>query len=599
MSSIPTARSPRRVTLERVAWLALAACAPSRAAVPSVAATPHAADTLATAAPAARRAITPCDSGAFTLALAGAPAGSERFAMHCLGDGRVAARGETRLRFAGVTADVVTTIALDSALLPETVTVVGTANGAPMNDTLRFRGDSALLIRGGQRRAIPIARGASYAGNNVLFIISLLAARYDAAKGGAQRIPAFPNAAATVTHEGRDAVRPAGDSVAPPTPFERYGIALGPSAITLWADARGRTALMWIPSQRFDAVRDEYARFVEALHTAARQTAAAPAPPDYGAPPGAPYTAQEVTVPAGGVALAGTLLLPKAGRPPFPAVITVTGSGQQTRDEPLPLEGLEAYRPFRQVAETLAASGIAVLRVDDRGVGGSTGRETLPRATTDTFAADVRAQVAYLRSRREIDPNRIAIVGHSEGGVIAPLVAAADPRIAAIVLLAGTGKRGDSVLVDQLEDALSRNSLLSDSMKAVARATQQGTFRQLREGKDVLGLSGVAWWRWWLDYDPLATIRRVRQPILILQGANDRQVTAEQAAALERAARAAGNRDVAVRVFPTLNHLFLPSTTGAVEEYGSLSTTSMPPEVLGLIRDWLVRHLGAAAAGGR
>src|SRR3954454_10369364 len=124
---------------------------------------------------------------------------------------------------------------------------------------------------------------------------------------------------------------------------------------------------------------------------------------DYSAPPDALYTAEEVTVNAKGYTLAGTFLMPKPGAPPSPAVITITGSGQQTRDEPLPLPGLEKYKPMRQIAESLASRGIAVLRVDDRGVGQSGGRETLQDATTSGFADDVRAEVAYLRTRSEID----------------------------------------------------------------------------------------------------------------------------------------------------------------------------------------------------
>src|SRR6185436_13473614 len=167
---------------------------------------------------------------------------------------------------------------------------------------------------------------------------------------------------------------------------------------------------------------------------------------DYSAPPNAPFTAEEVTVTAKGYTLAGTLLLPKNGKRPLPAVITITGSGQQTRDEPIPFPGLEKYRPFRQIAEALASRGIAVLRVDDRGVGNSRGGDTLLVSTSANFADDVRAQVDFLRERRDVDPNRIVLLGHSEGGMIAPMVAASDPRIAAIVLMAGPAKRGDTII---------------------------------------------------------------------------------------------------------------------------------------------------------
>src|SRR5262249_29694297 len=182
--------------------------------------------------------------------------------------------------------------------------------------------------------------------------------------------------------------------------------------------------------------------------------ATATAPIDYSAPAGAPFTAEEVTVQAKGFTLAGTLLLPKTTRRPLPAVIMITGSAQQTRDDPIPLPGLKEYKPFRQIAESLAAAGIAVLRVDDRGVGGSTGRDTLAQATTSSFADDTRAQVAYLRTRSEIDPARIALVGHSEGGIIGPMVAASDPRIAAIVLMAGPARRGYEITMSQVKAAL-------------------------------------------------------------------------------------------------------------------------------------------------
>src|SRR5204862_7529759 len=114
----------------------------------------------------------------------------------------------------------------------------------------------------------------------------------------------------------------------------------------------------------------------------------------------------------------------KNARRPLPAVLTITGSGQTSRDEPFPFPNLERFRPMRQIAEALASRGIAVLRVDDRGAGSSGGRDTLMTATSSSFADDVRAEVAYLRDRADIDPKGLALVGHSEGGMIAPMVAA-------------------------------------------------------------------------------------------------------------------------------------------------------------------------------
>lgn len=315
---------------------------------------------------------------------------------------------------------------------------------------------------------------------------------------------------------------------------------------------------------------------------------------DYSAPAGAPFTAEEVTISAKGYTLAGTLLLPKAGARPFPAVLTITGSGQQTRDEPLPLPGLEQYRPMRQIAEYLASKGIAVLRVDDRGVGQSGGRDTLMSATTSGFAEDARAEVAFLRSRPEIDPKRIALVGHSEGGIIAPMLAASDPQLAAIVLMAGTAKTGAQISTDQLNDVLERTPGMTAEEKEKQRAQQQEIIHAVTTGADLSKYPEqvrLPWIKEFWTYDPLPTVRKVRQPILIMQGALDRQVTAEQAGMLEQAARGAGNKDVTVRLFQNLNHLFLPAKTGAFNEYSTLEQKTIGDDVLKVLGDWLEAKL--------
>ncbi|HEX8888032.1 MAG TPA: alpha/beta fold hydrolase [Pyrinomonadaceae bacterium] len=315
---------------------------------------------------------------------------------------------------------------------------------------------------------------------------------------------------------------------------------------------------------------------------------------DYSAPPNAPFTAEEVTINAKGYTLAGTLLLPKSGARPFPAVITITGSGQQTRDEPIPIPGLEKYKPMRQIAEALAARGIAVLRVDDRGVGQSGGRETLMEATTSGFADDVRAEIAYLRSRSELDPKRIALVGHSEGGIIAPMIAATDPQIAAIVLMAGTAKTGAQISTDQMNDALDRAPNMSEEEKAKQRAQQQEIIHAVQTGGDLSKYPAqvrLPWVKEFWTYDPLPTIRKVRQPILIMQGALDRQVTAEQAGMLEKAAREGGDKDVTLQTFPNLNHLFLPAKTGAFSEYPTLEQKTIGDDVLKILGDWLEAKL--------
>jgi len=317
---------------------------------------------------------------------------------------------------------------------------------------------------------------------------------------------------------------------------------------------------------------------------------------DYSAPANATFTAEEVTIPAKGYTLAGTLLLPKNAKRPVPAVLTITGSGQTTRDEPMPFPNLAKYRIMRQIAEALASRGIAVLRVDDRGVGGSGGRDTLMTATSSGFADDTRAEVAYLRTRSEIDPKRIALVGHSEGGMIAPMVAASDPQIAAIVSMAGDGKRGDLISMDQVKDALDHTPGVTPEIKAQQIAFEQEAINAVQSGADLSKFPAqvrLPWLKEFWTYDPQATIRKVRQPILLLQGSLDHQITPEQATMLEQAARESGNKDVTKRIFPNLNHLFLPAKTGTVEEYSSLATSAIGDDVLKVMGDWLVIKLKA------
>ena len=301
--------------------------------------------------------------------------------------------------------------------------------------------------------------------------------------------------------------------------------------------------------------------------------------PDYTAPPGAPYTAEEVRIPVDSFALAGTLTRPTGARGRVPVVITVSGSGQQERDEDLwPV--VTGYRPFRQVAERLAQSGIAVLRYDDRAVGGSGG----PLGTSADYAEDVRRIAAWLRARSDVDGGRIAVLGHSEGGLIGPLVAVNDPAIAAVVVMAGPGKNGLAILRDQFTRPIMTAQGLGEEERARLLAgidRQIAAFRETNE-----------WSRFFATYDPLATAGRVRQPVLIVHGVLDRQVSVGQADTLAAAIRAGGNRDVTVRTFPRLNHLFLPTDgDGSPVEYSALPSTAVPAEVLDTIALWLAQRL--------
>lgn len=304
---------------------------------------------------------------------------------------------------------------------------------------------------------------------------------------------------------------------------------------------------------------------------------------DYSAPPGAPYEAIPVRVPSpAGHTLAGTLTLPRGASRAHPvgAIVTITGSGPEARDEALP--GVEGYRPFRQIADSLGRRGIAVLRMDDRGYGESTGKHK--GATSADFADDIRAGLAYLRTRPEIDAKRLGLLGHSEGGLIAPLVALHEPELRGIVLMAGPSKGGREILQYQFRNLVEHNPALTGAKKDSALATIDARI-------DSLGASDP-WMKFFLDYDPLATARQVKTPVLILNGGTDQQVTPDQVSVLAAAFREAGNKDVTTRVFPNLDHLFVHDTSGFPGGYAKLKNPHVEPEVVGMVADWLVERLG-------
>jgi pimeloyl-ACP methyl ester carboxylesterase len=338
-------------------------------------------------------------------------------------------------------------------------------------------------------------------------------------------------------------------------------IAIGGAVMRFAVSPAGRIMGGVIPAQGVRIVRGAQIGPLVAEH------------PDYSAPANATYTAEDVTfVTPAGIRLAGTLTVPKNRKGRVPAVVTLTGSGQQDRDETL--IGITGYKLFRQIADTLGRRGIAVLRIDDRGVGGSGGNPATE--TSADYADDIRATIAYLHSRAEIDSRRIALVGHSEGGLVAPMVAARDSSVRALVLMAGPSRSGRRILEYQYGRQVDRapvSSAVRDSMR-----------RRLPAELD--SMTSVPWMRFFFEHDPSETARHVRAPVLILQGENDIQITPDQAPELAAAFRAGGNTHVTVRTFPQLNHLFLLDARGTTD-YAALPSKQVPAQVLGAIADWL------------
>ncbi len=315
-----------------------------------------------------------------------------------------------------------------------------------------------------------------------------------------------------------------------------------------------------------------------------------------------------------GIKLSGTLTIPE-GKGPFPAVIMITGSGAQNRNEEI-----MGHKPFLVIADHLSRNGIAVLRYDDRGTGKSQGNNA--NATSADLATDVAAALDYLKNRSEIDPASIGLAGHSEGGLIAPILASSRNDVAFIVSLAGPGVKGEDLIhrqnrdislamgVDpaEIEKSVEVNRKLyaiirkePDNVKAgeklraeypkildkqkVTGKNKEEAIKQVDAGFSPMALT---WIRYFISLDPAVYWEKTRCPVLALNGEKDLQVSAAvNLPAIVKALEKRGNDKVTSVSLPGLNHLFQHSSTGLPSEYGEIEETTSP-EVLKIITDWIL-----------
>jgi pimeloyl-ACP methyl ester carboxylesterase len=472
-------------------------------------------------------------------------------------------------------------LVISGQLRDQPIEVTATVAGGTVTNTVLHEGRTI-------ESAATLSPGAVLLPNNFFGAYTVLAARLLAARPGeALRVYVAPQG------EVDAAVREVADgrfqTAARTFATRRYGLSFrnpsGPLDAQVEVETDGRLVRVAIPAASLDVVREDVAS------VAARQLAF--------------YREgdEDVRVAANGFSLAATISRPRAaagpspapagrGRPAgprLPAVVLVAGSGALDRDETV--AGIPV---FGQLAAALADAGFLVLRYDKRGVGQSGGRAET--ATLADYADDLVHAVRYLAERRDVDPRRIAVVGHSEGAWVAMLAAAREKKIGRLVLLAGAGTTGAELVLEQQRHALEKLALSAEE-KARRVALQKQIHAALLEGGSWDGIpeelrrqADTPWFASLLAFDPARAMARVRQPVLVVSAALDTQVPRHHGDRLLQAAAARKKNPGADAVtIPGVNHLFVPAATGEVDEYGTLADRSIAPELPRAIAEWLHR----------
>ena len=333
-----------------------------------------------------------------------------------------------------------------------------------------------------------------------------------------------------------------------------------------------------------------------------------------------PYYSEDITFEnkKAGINLAGTLTLPKK-EGVFPVVILISGSGPQNRDEEL-----LGHKPFLVLSDYLTKNGVAVLRFDDRGTALSKG--DFKTATSADFATDVEAGIDYLKTRKEINKKEIGLIGHSEGGLIAPMVASKSKDVLFIVLLAGTGIKGDKLLLLQQkligkasgisDDDLQKSEVInrkafdivnhSNNLEQLRTDLTKYIKQQLKDNPNAEKPAGMSdddfinlqvkqvanpWMQYFIKYNPASALEKVKCPVLAINGEKDLQVPPkENLEAIKKALTKGGNKNTTTKELPNLNHLFQECKTGSPDEYAKIEQTFSPIALTEILK-WVQRQI--------
>jgi pimeloyl-ACP methyl ester carboxylesterase len=474
------------------------------------------------------------------------------------------------------------TLSYSSDWQPKQLTLEGTRAGQLITMTTTFNGSTASsnIMQGGQPASVShaVPPQAIVLPNGIYAPYVALAARLANATVGT-KLPIYVAPQAAITASVDRIIPRRLTSSTGPIELRQYDLTFsnpsGPLAVEVWLDARNRLVRVAIPAAQLVVVREDMSSVMTREESMSR-------PGD-----------EDVFIPAYGFNLAGTVSKPQGQQGRLPAVVLIGGSGPQTRDEKV--FGIPI---FGQLSAAIADAGFFVVRYDKRGVGGSGGR--VESATLSDYSDDALSVVQWLRARRDVDPERIALVGHSEGAVVALISGSRDKKISALGLIAGPGQTGRELTLLQQAHALAR---LNDSdatkrakvdleIRIIDAVTKDGSWEGIPE--PLRRQSDNPWFKSWLLFDPAAIMPKVQQPILIVQGTLDTQVPPNQADLLETLSRQRKKLPPTATtkvVIPGINHLLVPATTGEVDEYATLAGANISPAVTSAVTQWLATAL--------
>lgn len=508
-------------------------------------------------------------TGTYKMIVQEQTAGEEKFTINVKADGGI--QSEASMTYGIPNNKIITTATKDKP-----VSLIIESGGTKVSVTT-FDANGAKVVNTGQAEKDVKTQASVIVENGVWHHFYYLLMQYDMAKSGKQNFRAFlATQAFEYNIEVERVESPTLNVKGKPVTVDKFRLVTVQNlTLELWADKDRLPLLITIPSQGVKVIRNDAEDLAAVVFPKPAQTEKTNE--------NANFSSEEVSFQNGNVKLAGTLTIPKSSTSPQPAAILITGSGGQDRD------GSGAvFNLYKIIAETLSSSGVAVLRVDDRGVG----KSVIPQGEQTSykdFINDSRAAFDYLLTRtKDIDPKRIAYIGHSEGSETALTIAADDKRVAAIVLLAGTSTpvgdvaREQSIYQLALQETIdpSDETKFPEIARFIIKMFDDAKTQKATETKDKL-----SWFREHNASNPSALAMRVSCPVLIMNGERDALVLAYHSIQLSQALAKGGNKNVRLRIFPNLTHLFTPTTmdsTVTVEK-----ATEINKDFLRALQEWM------------